>query len=42
MAYRYALISHAGGGAFLASPNYFENRKWEMDETLGYARKIYY
>ena len=41
MAYRYALISH-GGGAFLAPPNYFENGKWEMHETLGYVRKIYY
>ena len=23
-------------------PNYFENGKWEMHETLGYARKVYY
>ena len=34
-------LFHMGGGGF-APPNYFKNGKWEMHETLGYARKVYY
>ena len=33
-------LFHMGG--LFWPPNYFENGKWEMHETLGYARKEYY
>ena len=35
-------LFHMEGGLFWPPPNYFENGKWEMHETLGYVRKIYY